>query len=94
MKCPDCETGKLLGFFPLYREGYEGPRSPVIEMTCHRCGGTCEVPDEQAEWIKIGKSLKADRLARGVGLREEAERRGMLTEYPKMERGEIQPVLR
>lgn len=90
MKCPDCESGKVACFFPVYVEGHPGPAA--FETDCPRCGGTCEVPDEQERWIAQGKAVKAARLSRGIGLREQAERLGMLPSvYAAMENGRIKP---
>lgn len=93
MICPTCNGEKeIVGLFPVYAEGYTGPRSPCFVMPCHRCKGVGEVPDEQGAWIEAGKRMKAERLGRAVGLRAEAERRGMLPSIlAQMESGMIEP---
>lgn len=91
--CPDCGgRKKLLGVFPVRREGTTGP--PVIELDCANCDEQGQVPAERLLWQLQGEKIKAARLARNRGLREEAERLGMLpSTYCQMEHGRICPTI-
>ena len=93
--CVSCEgRGYLLGIFPIYADGYAGERKPVIEIPCDRCGGSGKMPQEHQRWIEEGAALKRERMSRQIGMRMEAERRGIdPSELSKMERGIIQPVI-
>lgn len=88
-ECPSCHgDGYITGLFPVYAEDCASERKPSVELTCDRCQGTGNIPDEMLEWIERGRKLREDRKSRGMTLRKEAEERGMLpSELSRIERG-------
>ena len=78
MKCPDCENGIVVGYFACMADGSCKPR---VEITCPRCHGTMNVPDEMPEWIEAGKRLRELRLSMQLGLRKAAEKLGVVPSY-------------
>ena len=77
MICPDCKGSKALLSF-----------APPHVFDCFRCDGKGSVPDIQKKWMKEGENLKHSRRERGLVLRQEANRRGILfSVLLKMERG-------
>lgn len=81
IKCPSCD-----GIGELY-SGFN-----AIIFRCDRCDGAGECPSVMEGWILHGKTLKNNRIARRVTLKDEAARLnidvGILS---KMERGIINP---
>lgn len=78
MICPTCKgEKKLLGLFPVYGPDHTGERKPYIELPCRTCNATGEITEVHATRIEYGRALRAERISRGVGLREEAEMYGM-----------------
>lgn len=79
--CPDCHG--LTAITDLF-----GKSSP-----CGRCERTGMVPAEMPGWMAEGERMRVDRVDRGVGLREEAESRGMTArELCDMEMGRAKPM--
>lgn len=78
--CALCRgSGHVTGLFPVYAPSVSvDQRKPVVELDCWRCGGAGVLTTEQLARIASGDARRAQRVARGVGLREEAERLGML----------------
>lgn len=95
-RCPLCNGAKTqLAMFPRYVHGYTGERKACIEMPCSLCQGSGTIQEEQLRWYEDGRLMRAERINRGVGLRQEAEIRGMLpSELSNMEQGRIKPVWR
>ncbi len=64
--CPECKGEKVIvaTFAP-------------VKIRCSRCKETGKVPKEMLEWIKRGKELRAERIARKVILRDEARNTGV-----------------
>ena len=93
MKCPDCKDGKILGLFPVWGENVpEEDRKPFVEITCPRCNGTTEVPDEMTEWIDQGRILRERRLAKRITLRKACQKLGVdVVILSDMECGKIPP---
>ena len=91
MECPECKGKKeIMGFFAIRSDG--SGCDPCRMFSCPRCHGTGNVPDEMAGWMEAGKRMKADRLARNMTLRQEAEARGLRpSELSSMERGQVDP---
>lgn len=84
MKCPECHGAKDIQLIcpPMPRK-----------MPCPRCFGLGAVPDEQKEWIEVGKQMREDRLKRGHTLREESRRRKIDSlVLSNMERGIQLPI--
>ncbi len=94
LTCVECGgKGVLIGMFPRYAPGYQGPRKPYVELTCNRCNGSGQMPAIHVEWMKTGDEMKRERLSRHMGLRAEAERRGISPSVlSKMENGILEPV--
>jgi hypothetical protein len=91
MICPDCDgVGKQLYLFVIKQDE---TCSPCEILTCIRCEGRGNVPDEMAEWIRVGKLLKDTRLSHKKTLREQAIILGLKpSELSAMEYGRIKPV--
>jgi hypothetical protein len=64
-----------------------------LSFDCELCGKTGQIDSQKTSWCKEGRKMKEDRIARGLVLRKEAERRSLdpLT-LSKMERGISEPV--
>jgi hypothetical protein len=90
--CPRCGgEGENFVTFIRYAPGHTGPPSRMIP--CHQCDGNGEITDEQAKWIVEGEAMRRERIARNVGLRQEADRRRMLpSAYADMESGRVEPI--
>jgi hypothetical protein len=73
-KCPYCYEGSISGHRD-YRDGKR--RSENFKMTCPVCNGSQEVTAEVAAPKKRGNAIREDRIARGLGMRQEAERLGI-----------------
>lgn len=57
------------------------------------CKGTKEISEEQLQWIKDGEAMRQDRRKRGIGVRDEAKRRGIDPSYlTDMEFGIQRPI--
>ena len=91
MICPDCKGEKTITASHVsYADGRSGF---FVPLPCSRCNKTGEVPDEMAEWMRLGKALKAKRMDPYRNLCEEAARRGIdVVTLSKMEMGKIKPV--
>jgi hypothetical protein len=93
MQCPTCKGQKsIIASHVRYADGSGGWGVP---LPCDRCDGAGEVPDEMADWIRVGIAMR-DRRVNGTpyrSLHEEAKRRGLDTvTLSRMERGKIKPV--
>ncbi len=92
MICPDCKGDRqVIASHVSYSNGSSGFNKP---FWCTRCKATGEVPDETAEWIRLGQQLRDFRVNSGNyrNLAAEADRRGITTvELSQMERGVIKP---
>lgn len=89
MICPECDGKKQLHAHINYGNG----PGEWKDIDCSRCKGSGEVPDEEATWIAAGKKFRADRVARGRSLREEAIERGIQPGLlSSMERGMCPPL--
>lgn len=84
MKCPRCLSGKLV---PVCIRSAEQKRPLTTEElravadavnVCQTCNGTGEITDEQNGWIEQGKAMSERRRSLGFGMREAAERLGIL----------------
>lgn len=86
MKCPECKgQGEITAF--------GCPGFTPIRIPCELCKKTGEITGEQAEWVKIGETMRQDRISRGYTLRKEAERRGIdAIKLSYMERGIFRPI--
>lgn len=73
MKCPDC-NGHREGMVHLNRG--DQPHEWRM-MPCRTCQGSGSIDEDHANRIGEGERLKAERLARGMGLRQEAARLGI-----------------
>jgi len=74
--CPRCNGAKRIFVFA---DGHDADGNFVStsgERDCLTCKGVGEITDDHANRIKIGKSLRDDRVAKGFGLREAALLRG------------------
>jgi hypothetical protein len=93
LKCPDCHgRGRDVATHVRYADG-SGRFN--VDMQCSRCKGTGMVPDEMAEWIRVGAEMREQRVNGGHyrTLHDEAKRRGMTAaELSKMENGRIKPI--
>ena len=84
MTCFDCEG------FGKFR--YLG-RSQVV--VCRRCQGSGRCPSVMEEWAAAGELLRQERIARGVGLREQAKALGnTAAALSDIERGMVDPNLK
>ena len=88
--CPDCGgLGKQVAMFPRYAPGTPASeKRRVIELKCPLCGGRGEIDDATKRRREKGALLRKERLDRGMGLRQEAERLGIsASELSKREQG-------
>ena len=88
--CPDCGgAGKQLAMFPRYATGTPASaRRSSVELECWLCGGAGKIDDTVKRRRDEGVRLRKARLARGMGLRREAERLGIsASELSKREQG-------
>ncbi len=87
--CPDCNGAKRFLVVHVRPAPGEEPILPEDGMMpCPSCRGTGEVTPEHLERYQAGQAIKRDRIRRGVGLREEAERLGILpSDYAALEHG-------
>ncbi len=84
--CPECH-GHKTGLAIVMTAG------KAFEMDCPTCNGTGQVTAEFMLRLHEGRAMRDARIQRGVGLREEAERRGILpSDLCKMENGHLEPV--
>jgi len=94
MQCPTCKgEKKVIGLFPVWAEDVpEEERKAFIELTCYRCKGRGEVPEEMTEWMKEGKKLRNKRIEKRILLRNAAKRLGIdVTEISEQETGTKKP---
>ena len=90
MLCTDCKEGLITVYFPI-RDGKL--LALAQEITCLRCNGTCEVPDETPEWIRIGREMKKRRIEKKITLREASINLEILpSQLSEMETGRICPI--
>ena len=87
ISCPGCKGES--SYMALVRYGDE--RGCVEQrMDCHQCKGKGQVSSEMLVWIERGNAMREDRLSRGIGQREEANRLGIsVVKYSQMEFGKI-----
>ena len=84
MTCPDCEGRRRM--FALVDGKY-------LVQSCFRCGVTGVIPDEMAEWIKLGALLKERRMNPYRPLWEEAKRLGVSgMDLSNAENGYVDPT--
>lgn len=88
MRCRDCKgTGRVDAL--VYRE--TGCTDELI--TCPRCRGKGEEPNESAEWVRTGKALRKHRIGQYTTQREMAERIDISTAHlSQMENGLRDPT--
>lgn len=91
MICPDCDgTRRVIASHVRYGDGSGATN---VSLRCSRCIGKGVVPDEMAEWIRVGQEMRKSRLAIYRTLRQEALRRGMTAmQLSQMEHGKILPI--
>ena len=68
--CPECRGTKEVGVLVC-------PGGIFKMIDCRMCNGSGEITPEHQARIEAGKKLRADRIARGLSLREEASRLGI-----------------
>lgn len=91
MICPMCQGEKIVSGLVKFADGRP---CAMQEFSCFRCGGAGEIPDEQAEWIRLGDRLRRTRIARGESLREAAKRLGVsAASLSDLEHGRVDPRL-
>lgn len=91
MICPRCDGAKQV--IADHARMADGSSRYGLAMVCSQCGGTGEIDLDACLRIEAGNRLRAARLARGMGLRSEAERRGMRPSILSlMEQGLMPPV--
>lgn len=93
MICPRCNgERKMQGLWGI--NATTGKCTPVVELPCHYCNATGEVPDDTPTWIKEGRKLGDFRRDFFKHLlRDEARRRGMTaSDLSDMEIGKTKPV--
>lgn len=73
MICPYCKGKKQVFGHANYGDG-RGEYKFIPCLFCHASG---EVSDDHAQWIEEGQKRRADRLARGMTIYEEAEKLGI-----------------
>lgn len=56
------------------------PGGRPLTLMCKRCGTTGRVTPAEAERVADGRRRREDRVARGLSLRQEAERLGLTAE--------------
>jgi len=84
--CPECKGNKKIMVLAC-------PGARIVAMPCETCRETGEISGQQVGWIKAGDAMREVRIARGLTLRKEAERRGMSAlALSRMERGITEPV--
>jgi len=93
MKCSDCKNGKIFGLFPLWTENVpKGKRKLFTQITCPRCRGTMEVPEEMKEWVQQGAILRDRRITKQMTLRDACRKLDMdCVILSNMESGIIEP---
>lgn len=79
-ECPVCKgEGMTIGLFPLYADHVPPEkRKPVIELTCDLCEGKGQIATQTFHLWNQGRAMREDRLKRGMSLRNEAKRLGIL----------------
>lgn len=84
--CPDCGGERA-------RLAIAMSAGKAFMLECPTCSGSGMVTPEFLERRAEGRRMREARVKRGVGLREEAERRGMLaSDLCRMESGHIPAV--
>lgn len=79
--CPSCEGSRVLGALLNI-----GGRCVPHTMPCRTCRGTGEIDEARAAELNAAEERRRERMARGLSLREEAERLGMsAVELSKLE---------
>lgn len=74
MICPSCGGRKQVARFI---DCTDKRQSGMSVSNCFTCRGTGEITDDHAARIEFGKVLRSDRIANGIGIRQEAARLGM-----------------
>ncbi len=87
MICPTCDgTGTARGFAC-------GNGRLLTSWPCDRCGATGQISDEQHAEIERGRDVRAERMARGLTLRDAAKALGIsAVELSAVERGRVDPA--
>ncbi len=83
LKCPACGGRKTTIAL------VDGPtRRGLLEIDCSTCEGVGSITIEHRDRIEAGRKRREERIARGVSLREEARRLGILpSDLSAMESG-------
>ena len=89
--CPSCGgRGTLIA---AHARMTDGSSRWGMKFDCGQCDGTGEISEQYFQRYERGQQMRKERLARGVGLRQEAERRGMSPgDLCQMESGQIEPI--
>jgi hypothetical protein len=101
--CPEClgvGERRMVPLVAVRRDGTlsmteDEAKRMIKELSrCRLCDATGSVSTERLSWRERGDRMRQDRLALHVGLREYAEKIGMLpSEYSAMECGYVKPDL-
>lgn len=88
--CPNCDGIRQVFVFA---DGHRADGTPFAEngyRHCMMCKGAGEITADHAERIKIGKLMRDERVARGVGLLEASKALGCSpAELSGVERGDL-----
>jgi len=89
MLCPDCKGEKEIKVLPkLTKQG-----KVICTLPCDRCKQTGKVPNQMAEWIKLGSYLREQRRKAKLTLRDFAKKVGVSELLlSNAERGIIDPM--
>ncbi len=88
--CPSCGGRKTI--IAAHALMSDGSSQFGKVLPCFKCDSTGKISEQHFRWYQHGQQMRAERIARGVGLRQEAERRGMLpSDLCDMENGKIEP---
>lgn len=90
MICPTCKGEKEQ--LALFTISETKPHELAKKITCLRCNGQGTVPDEQKEWIAIGKEMTKTRRSNKKTIREMSLKLGIeATSLSNIEQGQIKP---
>jgi hypothetical protein len=93
MKCPVCDGAKSLRPIHVKQTVGRGIRVHGNAITCPRCEGVGELPDQMAAWIRDGERLRSQREEAMIGLREAADMMAMkASELSAIESGRVDPA--
>ena len=84
--CARCSGTGLVSAFVEYENR---PGDFRDDLTCGTCGGSGRLSADRVRAIQAGEARRRDRVARGISLREEADRLGIsAAALSRQERGE------